>query len=94
MAQANHCGVRDVTDESDCYPILSDIPLDATASQLPDPGLPAPDKSTTLELALTKHQQKNYKASTEKKTGTALKQLAAEVEEDTRQGGCNNGKCC
>lgn len=77
--------LSNVGDDSDHYPILSDIPLEAIAFQGPRPMLPAPARNATLKLPLTKLQQTNYKASTKMKTGTASRQLAAEIEEDIRQ---------
>ena len=68
------------TDDSDHYPILSDIPLDAINFQRPGPELPAPDRTAT-----TKCQLKNYKLGTELKIGMAARQLAAELEEVTQQ---------
>ena len=68
------------TDDSDHYPILSDIPLDAINFQRPGPELPAPDRTAT-----TKCQLQNYKLGTELKIGMAARQLAAELEEVTQQ---------
>ena len=40
--------LSNITDDSDHYPILSDIPLEAIKFQRPGPELPAPDRTATL----------------------------------------------
>ena len=77
--------LKNITDDSDHYPILSDIPLDAINFQRPGPELPAPDRTATLKLPLTKRQLNNYKLGTELKIGMAARQLAAELEEVIQQ---------
>ena len=77
--------LKNVTDDSDHYPILSDIPLDVVNFKRPGPELPAPDRSATLKLPLTQDQLKNYKLGTELKTGMAARQLAAELNEVIEQ---------
>ena len=77
--------LKNITDDSDHYPILSDIPLDAISFQRPGPELPAPDRTATLKLPLTKDQLKNYKLGTELNISMAARQLAAELDEVIKQ---------
>ena len=77
--------LKNITDDSDHYPILSDIPLEAIKFQRPGPELPAPDRTATLKLWLTQDQVKNYKLGTELEIGMAARQFAAEVDEVIQQ---------
>ncbi|KAL3156080.1 hypothetical protein ABBQ32_013066 [Trebouxia sp. C0010 RCD-2024] len=49
--------LKNVTDDSDHDPILSNISLEAMMFQRPDPEALAPDKTATLKLPPTKQQQ-------------------------------------
>ena len=42
--------------------------------------MPAPDRTATLMLLLTKQQEMNYKVSVDMRTGIASRKLAAEAE--------------
>ena len=77
--------LKNITDDSDHYPILSDVPLEAINFQRPGLELPAPDRTATLKLPLTKDQLKNYKMGTEVRIGMAARHFATEVDEIIKQ---------
>lgn len=70
--------LKNTTDDSDHYPVLSDVPLEAINFQRLGPELPAPDRTATLKLPLTKDQLRNYKLGTELRICRAMKLLDAE----------------
>ena len=84
--------LKNITDDSDLYPTLSVVPLEAINLQRPGPELPAPDRTATLKVPLTKDQLRNYITGTELKIGMAARQLTTEVDEVIKQAVSAMGK--
>ncbi|DBA92391.1 TPA: hypothetical protein ACH3X1_015762 [Trebouxia sp. C0004] len=76
--------LKEVTRDSDHYPLLADIPLDNISFVPPVPELPQPDRAARIKWPATQKQLHNYRLQTEMRVGQAAREAATELRKPIR----------